>query len=252
MHILLANDDGIKAPGLNILAEALAAQHHKVTVVAPRDDVSGCGMSLSRARSVAVSQVAERRFVVDGSPAESIHIGLNSLVDEPVDLVMSGINNGANLADDILYSGAFAAAMEARHMRVPAISISVTEQNVQHFETATRLAIDLSNSISQLAFKSLISLLNINLPDVAMMDLRGYKATLMGDRHSPMRPALQSGDLANGVYQLGAVGDFVRRKRNKMQDFEAVEQGYASVTPLSTRFEDSAYVDDVQQWLDNL
>ncbi len=252
MHILLANDDGYDAPGLQALSAALVAQHHKVTVVAPRENKSGCGMGLSLRRSIAVSQVAERHFLVDGTPADCVYIGLHNLIDEPVDLVMSGINNGANLADDILYSGTFAAAMEARRLLVPAIAMSITERNVQHYDTAVRLALDLSNHISQLAFKSLIAVLNVNLPDVPMMDLRGYKATLMGDRQMPKPPILERGDAVNGVYTLGPAGDFVRRKRNKMQDFEAVEQGYASITPFSARLEDSAYVDDVQQWLDRL
>lgn len=252
MHILLANDDGYDAPGLSILAEALQAQHHKITTVAPRENKSGCGMGLSLRRSVDVEQTSPRNFVVDGTPADCVYIGLNNLIDEPVDLVISGINNGPNLANDILYSGTFAAAMEARYLPIPAIAMSITERNVKHYETAARLAVDLSNSISQLAFKSLIAVLNVNLPDVPMMDLRGYKATLMGDRHEPLAPIRKSGDLNKGTYIAGPAGDFVRRKRNKMQDFEAVDQGYASITPFSTRFEDSAYVDDVQKWLDNL
>lgn len=252
MHILLANDDGYDAPGLAVLTEALVAQHHKVTVVAPRENKSGCGMGLSLRRDISVVQHAERRFIVDGTPADCVYIGLNNLVDETVDLVMSGINNGSNLADDILYSGTFAAAMEARRLPVPAIAMSITQRDVRHYDTAARLAVDLSNSISRLAFKSLISVLNVNLPDVPMMDLRGYKATLMGARQAPLPPTMESGDITNGLYRLGPAGDFVRRKRNKMQDFEAVEQGYASITPLSVRFEDSAYVDDVQQWLDTL
>lgn len=252
MHILLANDDGYDAKGLAVLTEALQAQHHKITVVAPREDKSGCGMGLSLRREVEVVQNAERRFIVDGTPADCIYLGLNNLIDEPVDLVISGINNGPNLANDILYSGTFAAAMEARYRPIPAIAMSIIERDVKNYETAARLAVDLSNSISHLAFKSLIAVLNVNLPDVPMMDLRGYKATLMGDRHEPLPPVRQSGDLSNGIYIAGPAGDFVRRKRNKMQDFEAVEQGYASITPFSNRFEDSAYVDDVQKWLDRL
>ncbi len=252
MHILLANDDGYDAPGLQILTEALTAQHHSITVVAPRDNKSGCGMGLSLRRSIEVSQESESRFIVDGTPADCVYLGLNNLVSQPVDLVISGINNGPNLADDIFYSGTFAAAMEARRLPMPAIAMSITQRTVQHYETAARLAVDLSNSISQLAFKSLISVLNVNLPDVPMMDLRGYKATLLGDRVKPLPPILDKGDRNKGFYTLGPAGDFVRRKRNKMQDFEAIEQGYASITPLSTRLEDSAYVDDVQQWLDKI
>ncbi len=252
MHILLANDDGFDAVGLQVLADALEAQHHKVTVVAPKEDNSGCGMGLTLRKPVSVEKVAERRFVVEGTPADCIYIGTRNLVDEPVDLVMSGINNGTNLADDILYSGTFAAAMEARRLPAPAIAISITERNVKHYETAANLATDLANSISQLAFKSLISVLNVNIPDVPMMDLRGYKATLMGARHAPVSPSLENVDGKVSYYSAGPTGDFVRRKRNKMQDFEAVEQGYASITPFSSRLEDSAYVDDVQNWLDGL
>lgn len=252
MHILLANDDGYNAPGLEVLTDALTAQHHKVTVVAPRENKSGCGMGLSLHRTVSVEQEAEDRFIVDGTPADCVYLGLNNLVTQPVDLVVSGINNGANLADDIFYSGTFAAAMEARRLPIPAISMSIVEKNVQYYDTAARLAVDLTNSIQQLAFKSLIAVLNVNLPDVPMMSLRGYKATLMSNRQPPKKPILQSGDIKQGVYKAGPTGDFIRRKRNKMQDFEAIEQGYASITPFSVRFEDSAYVDDVQSWLDNL
>ncbi len=252
MHILLANDDGYDAPGLVVLAKALEAQHHKVTVVAPLENKSGCGMGLSLRRQIEVKQHSEDWFVVDGTPADCVYLGLHNLITEPVDLVVSGINNGQNLANDILYSGTFAAAMEARHLAIPSIAMSITQREVNHYETAAKLAVDLSNSISRLAFKSLISVLNVNLPDVPVMDLRGYKATLLGDRHVPLPPVLNDGDLQCGLYSLGPAGDFVRRKRNKIQDFEAVEQGYASVTPLSSRFEDSAYVDDVQKWLDTI
>ena len=252
MHILVANDDGFDAPGINILAQSLEEQHHKVTMVAPRDNKSGCGMGISLRRDIEVERYADRRFKVAGTPVDCVYLGLNCLLDEPVDLVLSGINNGPNLASDVLYSGTFAAAMEARHLAGPAITMSITTREVSHYDTAARLAIDLVNSLSGLAFKSLISVLNVNLPDVPMMELRGYKATLLGDRVAPLTPNMVAGDKNKGIYNLGKAGDFVRRKRNKMQDFEAVEQGYASITPLSSRYEDSAYVDDVQKWLATL
>lgn len=252
MHILVANDDGFDAPGINILTQALEEQHHKVTVVAPSDNKSGCGMGISLRKDIEVEQYAERRFKVAGTPVDCVYLGLNCLIDEPVDLVVSGINNGPNLASDVMYSGTFAAAMEARHLAGPAIAMSMTTRDVNHYDTAARLAVDLVNSLSGLAFKSLISVLNVNLPDVPMMELRGYKATLLGDRQAPLAPTLIKGDKDKGFYNLGKAGEFVHRKRNKMQDFEAVEKGYASITPLSSRYEDSAYVDDVQTWLDTL
>lgn len=252
MHILLANDDGFDAPGLITLTNALESQHHKVTVVAPRENKSGCGMGISLRKNIEVSQPAKGRYIVSGTPVDCVYLGLRSLVDEPVDLVISGINNGPNLASDVLYSGTFAAAMEARYLSVPAIAMSITKRDVQHYDTAARLAVDLANSIPRLAFKSLIAVLNVNLPDVPVMDLRGYKATLLGDRQEPVAPTRVEGDDQNGFYTLGPAGDFQRRKRNKIQDFEAVEEGYASITPLSVRYEDSAYIADVQKWLDTI
>lgn len=234
------------------MRDALQNQHHKVTVVAPREDKSGCGMGLSLRRTVAVENKGDNRFIVDGTPVDCVYIGLNNLVDEPVDLVVSGINNGPNLADDVLYSGTFAAAMEARRMAMPAIALSVTERSVQHYETAAYIAVQMSNALPHLDYRSLISVLNVNVPNVPVSSLRGLKATVLGGREAPQTPIeeAQAGDMSR--YRLGPAGAFRRTQRNQMQDFEAVEQGFASVTPLSDRFDDSPYVNDVQIWLDAL
>jgi 5'-nucleotidase len=252
VHILISNDDGYNAPGLSVLADALRNQYHKVTIVAPRKDVSGCGMSLSLRRSINVEAAAEHLFIVDGTPADCVYIGLNNLVDEPVDLVISGINNGPNLADDILYSGTFAAAMEARRMAMPSIALSITERSAQHYETAAYIAVQMSNALPLLNYRSLLAVLNVNVPDIPVADLRGFKATVSGQREAPLPPERLGGNGNVSQYRLGLAGDFRRNKQNKMRDFEAVEQGYASITPLSATFDDSAYIDDVQTWLDTL
>ncbi|WP_170132050.1 5'/3'-nucleotidase SurE [Arenicella xantha] len=252
MHILISNDDGFDAPGLAVLHQALKNQYHRVTVVAPKSDRSGCGMGISLRQPVAVERVAEDQYVVDGTPVDCVYLGLLNLVDEPVDLVICGINNGTNLADDVFYSGTFAGAMEARFLAMPAIALSVTERNVQHYETAAYLAVQMVNAMSHLHYRSLISVLNVNVPDVPAADLRGYKATVLGEREAPLISSRESGDGDNAVYRLGAAGPFRKTKRSKMQDFEAVAQGFASITPLSARFADSAYVDDVQVWLDEM
>lgn len=252
MHILISNDDGYNAPGLLVLAEALRNQHHKITIVAPKENKSGCGMALSLRRSIEVNRLSEGSFVVDGTPADCVYIGLNNLVDEPVDLVVSGINNGPNLADDILYSGTFAAAMEARRRSMPSIALSITERDVKNYETAAYIAVQMANALPHLNYRSLLAVLNINVPDIPVASIRGFKATVLGEREAPLPPIkkAESGDKA--IYTLGPAGNFRPIKRNKMQDYEAVQQGFASVTPLSAKFEDSAYVDDVQAWLDNL
>jgi len=250
VHILLSNDDGYNAPGLLIMAEALKNQHHTVTIVAPRDNKSGCGMGLSLRKSIAVEEKAERSFVVDGTPADCVYIGLDKLINEPVDLVIAGINNGPNLSDDILYSGTFAAAMEARRLRLPSIALSITNHDVRHYETAAYVGVQLTNALQQLDYKSLLAVLNVNLPDVPVAGLRGYKATVRGEREQPYAPILEMSSGNKSQYRLGLAGEFIRRQRRNMADFEAVEQNYVSVTPLSVKFEDQAFVNDVQAWLD--
>lgn len=250
MHILLSNDDGYNAPGLLIMAEALRNQHHSVTIVAPRENKSGCGMGISLRKSICVEEKSERSFIVDGTPADCVYIGLDNLVTEPVDLVISGINNGANLSDDILYSGTFAAAMEARRLRLPSIALSITEHDVRHYESATYVGVRLVNAVQHLDYKSLLAVLNVNLPDIPVADLRGYKATVRGERQPPQAPKLEMSSDKKSQYRLGLAGDFVRGQRRNTADFEAVEQNYVSVTPLSAKFEDQAFIKDVQAWLD--
>lgn len=250
MHILVSNDDGYNAPGLLVLADALRNQHHKVTVVAPREDKSGCGMGLSLRRSVEVEQNADDVYIVDGTPADCVYIGLHNLVSEPVSLVVSGINNGPNLADDILYSGTFAAAMEARRLALPSIALSIPSAQVNHYETAAYLAVQMVNAMPHLSYRTLLAVLNVNVPDLPVSELRGIKATVLGEREAPHACSVERTAGNKSHYRLGPAGDFRAVKRSKMQDFEALADLYASVTPLSATLEDSSHVDDVQQWLD--
>lgn len=252
MHILISNDDGFEAPGIKVLAQALKKQHHKVTIVAPKENRSGCGMAISLRRSVSVEKIAKDHYVVDGTPVDCVYIGLANLVDEPVDLVISGINNGANLADDILYSGTFSAAMEARRMAMPSIALSIPVRDVKHYETAAHIAVQMSNALPLLPYRSLLSVLNVNVPDIPVADLRGYKATVLGERQAPLPPIKTSQNGDHSQFTLGPAGAFRALKRKQPQDFEVIEQGFASITPLSAKFEDSAYVSDVQTWLDDL
>lgn len=250
MHILVSNDDGYNAPGLLILADALRNQHHRVTVVAPRDNKSGCGMGLSLRKSIEVEQYSDDVFIVDGTPADCVYIGLGNLVKEPVSLVVSGINNGPNLADDILYSGTFAAAMEARRLALPSIAVSVPQRNVDHYETAAYLAVQMVNAMPHLSYRTLLAVLNVNVPDLPIGELRGIKSTVLGEREAPQACSLEHATANKKYFRLGSAGEFRAVKRNKVQDFEALADSYVSVTPLSATLEDSSHVDDVQQWLD--
>lgn len=255
MHILISNDDGYDAPGLHALAQALRNQYHTVTIVAPLNNVSGCGMALSLRKPIDVEQRSEELFIVDGTPADCVYLGLQNLVTEPVDLVISGINNGANLSDDIFYSGTFSAAMEARRLFLPSIALSVTSHDVKHYETAAYVATSLANEIPRLEYKSLLAVLNVNVPDVAIAELRGFKATMLGERLDPVKPSespQDKSDPSKRQFVLGPSGDFDRRQRTIVADFQAVESGFVSVTPLSAKLENRAYLKDTQVWLDNL
>ena len=254
MHILISNDDGYQSQGLAALAQALKDQHHTVSIVAPRNNMSGCGMALSLRKPINVEQHSDNEFIVDGTPVDCVYLGLHNLIKQPVDLVISGINNGANLADDVLYSGTFAAAMEARRLYLPSIALSVTNNDVMHYETAAYIATELANEIPRLEYKSLLAVLNVNVPDVPVAQLRGFKATVLGDRLTSVTPEELPVEKNSNQRQflLGPAGDFDRRKRSIMSDHQAVEEGFASVTPLSSKFENRAYINDTQAWLDSL
>jgi len=255
MHILVSNDDGYDAVGLDVLVSVLKEQYHKVTVVAPRANMSGCGMGMSLRKSIKVEEVNDHTFIVDGTPVDCVYLGLHNLVTEPVDLVISGINNGANLADDVFYSGTFAAAMEARRLYLPSIALSIASTDVQHYETAAYIASELANEMPHLEYKSLLAVLNVNVPDVSTAQLRGLKATVLGERLAPVKPIEESDKATESNirnFTLGPAGDFDRRKHKVMADFQAVEQGFVSVTPLGPKLEDRAYIQDTQTWLDDI
>ena len=252
MHILISNDDGFDSQGLSILSKTLSDQHHTISIVAPRTNMSGCGMGLSLRKSIAVERTGANRFIVDGTPADCVYLGLQSLLKEPVNLVISGINNGANLADDIFYSGTFAAAMEARRLNLPSIALSMTESTTEQYATAAHIAEQMVNNIYQLEYKALLAVLNVNVPEVPVSQLRGLKATILGVRGEPKKPIQESLKENKFEYRLAAAGDFLPRRHRAMQDYEAVQQGYASVTPLSAQLDDYAHVEDTQQWLDHL
>ena len=252
VHILVSNDDGYSAPGIIKLIEALSRQHHDVTVAAPADNKSGCGMGISLRRSILVEEIKPRFFVVEGSPADCVYLGLQNLTTAPVDMVVSGINNGPNMADDVLYSGTFAAAMEARHQSLPSIAMSIPLREVKHYETAAYIACKMISAISKLNYKSLISVLNVNVPDVPVTQLRGLQATMLGERQRPYKPFEEPRSAGKRSFRLGLAGDFKQNKHSTLTDFEAVEAGFVSITPLSARFEDRPFLADTQAWLDTL
>ncbi len=245
MNILLSNDDGYLAPGLVALREALAPLA-RLWVVAPERNHSGASNSLTLDRPLRVNQIQPDFYSVNGTPADCVHIALTDLLDSKPDLVVSGINSGANLGDDTLYSGTVAAAMEGRFLGLPAIAVSLAGRKVKYFETAGRIVSDLVRKLDTQPLPADI-LLNINVPDVPEDKLMGVRATKLGTRRAPS-PAVKAYD-PNGdeVYWIGPAG----RARNKQEgtDFAAIIAGYASITPLQFDLTHHRRVDHLADWL---
>lgn len=256
MNILVSNDDGQYAPGLKSLVSNLKENDHQVTVVTTRENCSGYGQALSLRRAIDVDEKEPNFFVVDGTPADSVYIGLQNLVRHPVDLVISGINNGANLADDVLYSGTFAAAMEARRCKLPSIAISITERDVQHYATACAVVNNLLPRMAELQDEYGLAVLNVNLPDVPYEELQGYQITALGKRIKAEQPTLMKSEGNTSTFMLGLAGDFDRAKSgfelDMMFDFEAIEQNKVSISPVSSQLVQQPYFNALQQWASGL
>lgn len=243
-RLLLSNDDGVHAPGLRALHDALIS-HAKLRVVAPDRDRSGASNSLTLSRPLLLSAMENGFYSVDGTPADCVYLGVNGVWDEKPDLVISGINHGSNLGDDVLYSGTVAAAMEGRNLGMSAIAMSLCGE--RHFETAARVVATLVGAADQLSLPPR-TLLNVNVPDLPWNEIRGIKVTRMGYRGPAEKPLAMQDPRGRTRYWIAAVG--ASADDGDDTDFAAIEAGYVSVTPLQTDLTRHTACDDVQDWLD--
>lgn len=182
MKILVSNDDGVLAPGIKILANELATLG-EVKVVAPDRNRSGASNSLTLTQPLRVKQLDNGYYSVDGTPTDCVHLALTGFLEPIADIVVSGINEGANLGDDVLYSGTVAAAMEGRYLGLPAIAVSMVGDNIQHYETAAIIAKELVMKLSVNKLPSQ-TILNVNVPDLPLNQIKGLQVTRLGTRHS--------------------------------------------------------------------
>ncbi|WP_110649416.1 5'/3'-nucleotidase SurE [Salinicola peritrichatus] len=245
-RLLLSNDDGVHAPGLQALAQALEA-HARLRVVAPDRDMSGASNSLTLTRPLALTPIDNGFYSVDGTPADCVYLGVNGVWEEKPDLVISGINHGANLGDDVLYSGTVAAAMEGRNLGMAAIAISLCGQ--RHFETAGRVAASLVGAADNLSLPPR-SLLNVNVPDLPWSEIRGFRVTRLGYRGPASQPIHMQDPRGRDRYWIAAVSE--NADDGPDTDFAAIEGGFVSITPLQTDLTRHETLDDVQGWLDGL
>jgi len=247
MHILLSNDDGYLATGLCALAESLA-ELATVSVVAPDKNRSAASNSLTLEMPLR-AYTAENGFIcVDGTPTDCVHLAITGLLDHEPDMVFAGINHGANLGDDVIYSGTVAAATEGRFLGLPAVAISLASNKPKHFDCAAQVA--------ALLFKKIITsplpkdtLLNVNVPDLPFAQIKGFKTTRLGQRHKA-EPVIKASDpRGREIFWVGPPGS--EQDAGAGTDFDAIKQGYVSVTPLQldlTRYDSMA---DIKQWLGN-
>mgnify|MGYP002735276427 CR=1 FL=1 len=245
-RLLLSNDDGVHAPGLRALYDALLP-HARLRVVAPDRDKSGASNSLTLSRPLSLTALDNSFYSVDGTPADCVYLGVNGVWPERPDLVISGINHGGNLGDDVLYSGTVAAAMEGRNLGMTAIAVSLVGR--RHFESAGRVVASLVGALDRLSLPPR-SLLNVNVPDVPWQQLRGIRVTRLGYRGPSAQPVEIEDPRGRMRYWIAPAGD--NADDGPDTDFAAVEAGFVSITPLQTDLTRHSACADVQDWLDAL
>lgn len=248
MQILLSNDDGYQAGGLQCLASHLSSDND-VTVVAPDRDRSGASNSLTLTRPLRVKQHDNGFYFVDGTPTDCVHLAITGLLEQEPDIVVSGINSGPNMGDDVLYSGTVAAAMEGRFLGLPAIAVSMAGFDPEYYDTAARVVLDVLNRLKDSPIPA-DTILNINVPDIPYASLKGLKATRLGHRHKAEPVVKASDPHGNPVYWVGPPG--TEADAGDGTDFFAVKNHYVSITPLHvdlTRHKELHSIDSLCQQL---
>lgn len=245
MRILLSNDDGYLAPGLAALAEALAGLG-EIVVVAPEQNRSGASNSLTLDRPMVMKTAANGFHYVNGTPTDCVHLAVSGLLPFTPDIIVSGINLGANMGDDTLYSGTVAAATEGYLFGIPAIAVSLTSFEGKHFKTAGKVARDLVERYIRQPINEPV-LLNVNVPDIPLDKLQGIELTRLGRRHKA-EPLVKSISPRNEtVYWIGAAG--AAADAGAGTDFNAVERGFVSITPLQIDLTHNAQMPALMQWM---
>ncbi len=245
MRILLSNDDGYFAPGLAALAEALQGLG-EITVVAPERDRSGASNSLTLDRPLSLRRAANGFHFVNGTPTDCVHLAVTGMFDYLPDMVVSGINHGANMGDDTVYSGTVAAATEGYLLGVPSIAISLVSKAASDFTSAARVARGLVERFQRDPLREPV-LLNVNIPDRPYDELRGLRVTRLGKRHKAEPVIREKNPRGEAVYWIGPAGQAA--DAGEGTDFNAVTEGFVSVTPLQIDLTHNGLIPPVSDWL---
>jgi len=245
VRILVSNDDGYFAPGITLLAEALRALG-EVTVVAPERDRSGASNSLTLDRPLIVRRAPNGYYSVNGTPTDCVHLAVTGLLDFTPDVIVSGVNLGANMGDDTIYSGTVAAAVEGYLLGIPSVAVSLTSKAGEHFDSAIGVALRIVERLARAPFGEPV-LLNVNVPDIAPERLQGFEVTRLGKRHKAepvIKLTTPRGESAYWIGPAGAAAD-----AGPGTDFHAVESGRVSVTPLRMDLTHAPQLPRAREWL---
>ncbi len=247
MKILVSNDDGVHAEGILALSEALSAIA-EVVVVAPDRNHSGASHSLTLENPLRVETMAHNGFfAVKGTPTDCVHLAVNELLKPAPDLVVSGINHGANLGDDVIYSGTVAAATEGRHLGLPAIAVSLV--GCQHFSSAAHYARLLVQALMEQPLPA-DQILNVNVPDLPLEQIKGMRVTRLGCRHPAEAVIVEQDPRGRPIYWIGPPG--ATQDAGEGTDFAAIEAGYVSITPLQVDITAYRHLAGLQAWIEGL
>lgn len=245
MNILISNDDGVLAQGLGILAEACSTLG-KVTVVAPDREQSGTSHSLTLHRPLRATRRTDGAYQVDGTPTDCVLLALGALMPDKPDFVISGVNHGPNMGEDVLYSGTVAAAMEGLAAGIPSVAVSFGSFDLEHLEShRSRLQRLLADVLAVSEFPK-ETLLNVNLPPVPAEQVKGVKVTHLGSRVFHEEIARMKDPWGRDIYWIG--GGHVTWSGGADSDFQAVRDGYISVTPLHVDMTNYRLLDEVRSW----
>jgi len=250
MHVLVSNDDGVDAPGIHILAERLR-QDAEVTVVAPDRDRSGASNSLTLDQPIRAHRVEPRTWRVAGTPTDCVHLALSGMLEHDPDIVVSGINNSANLGDDVIYSGTVAAAMEGRFLGLPAIAVSLCSRDHrgEHYATAANAAAEIMQRLARDPLPA-DTILNVNVPDLPWDEIAGFEVTRLGHRHRAEPCIHQQDPRGRPIWWIGPAGP--EQDAGPGTDFHAVRRGFISITPLHVDLTRYQALEKVASWVGSL
>lgn len=248
MDILISNDDGIEATGIRVLADCMRSLGG-VTIVAPDKNRSGASNSLTLDSPIRIKELDKGVYRVSGTPTDCVHVALTGLLEKDPDIVVSGINSGANLGDDVIYSGTVAAAMEGRFLGFPAVAISLVIEDgdqAHHYDTAGEAVLRL---VQQLKHDPLPAdtILNVNVPDLPWSQIMGFEVTRLGHRHRA-EPVVKAMDpRGRPMYWIGPAG--AEQDAGPGTDFNAIRRNYISITPIHVDLTRYQALDQVAGWV---